>query len=80
MSPPCSAGVLNTALAEARATQPPAITLTLHDAANLAAITRAWNKDRAERRAFPLAPADVLRNVLEATAALVAERDHEDGT
>ena len=72
---PCSVAALLRALETERAMSSP-ITLTRHDARNLAAITHAWNEDRARRNAGPpLSPADALRNVLETTAALVAGKD-----
>ena len=71
---PCSAAALNRALAEARAT-PPVYTLTPLDATHLLAITREWNELRAvDRLGPPLSPEDVLRNVLEATARMVAQK------
>lgn len=75
MTTPCSVRALLRALERERAT-PPAITLTRHDTRALAAIANAWNEDRVRRNAGPpLALADVLRNVLEATAGAVAGKD-----
>lgn len=71
---PCR--VLARHLAEARAT-PVEITLTRHDVEALVRIANAWNAERVRARSFPLSLSDVLRNVLEATAGLVARK--EDG-